>query len=59
MDLTFWRYLLPRLLIIAGAASYRWIGHQPLNSVIAGICFANAVGILESYRPTRQEGSEP
>lgn len=40
-------FLWPRVLIIAGAGFYRWLEPHPWNSILAGICFATAVRVLE------------
>ncbi len=44
------RHILTVFLVIGCASAYRWIGHRPLNSIIAAIFGKAAVDIAERTR---------
>lgn len=60
----FLNYLLPRLLIITGAAFYRWAPNGPhgwySNCIIAAVCMSTACRWIEhNARPEPSKDGEP
>jgi hypothetical protein len=45
--------LLVKVLIISGAAAYRWLDHSPWNSIVAGILCSQ--GVRVAYNAGRRD----